>query len=337
MRASQPTSVAESGNEMRILVTGGLGVNGVVVTRQLIDRGLRPLVVDYRPDFSMVPNLQDRFDFVQGDITDLPFVTRLLKEQPIDAIIHLAAYISPDMDNEPFRSFVINTQGSAHLLEAAHQAGIRRFITASSRAVYGPTPENVGSPEYQLIGEEHPKRPIKAYDVTKLAAEQLGGVYRQIFGLEFAALRFAGIYGPGKQARHGKMSLRSRIVEDPVAGKPVRVAQGGDQLDDMMYVEDAAAALVEAAFAQRLNYAAYNIGSGVGRTLREYADAVKAVIPGAVIEIGPGGNPLGFDVNRAAIFHVSRAKSDFGFEARFGLQEGVRDYIARLRTMKEPS
>jgi len=92
MRASQPTSVAESGNEMRILVTGGLGVNGVVVTRQLIDRGLRPLVVDYRPDFSMVPNLQDRFDFVQGDITGLPFVTRLLKEQPIDAIIRFGRF-----------------------------------------------------------------------------------------------------------------------------------------------------------------------------------------------------------------------------------------------------
>jgi nucleoside-diphosphate-sugar epimerase len=55
------------------------------------------------------------------------------------------------------------------------------------------------------------------------------------------------------------------------------------------------------------------------------------VIPEAVIDIGPGSNPLGFDVNRAAIFDVSRAKSDLGFEARFNLQDGVRDYIARLR------
>jgi UDP-glucose 4-epimerase len=316
---------------MRILITGGLGVNGVVVARQLVDQGFRPLVLDFRADFSLLPGLRDRFDFVQGDITDLQFLTHLLEHDKIDAIIHLAAYISPEMDREPFRSFAINAQGTAYLLEAAHQAGIRRFVTASSRAVYGPTPENVGAPGYQLIDEEYPKRPIKAYDVTKLAAEQLGNVYREIFGLEFAALRFAGIYGPGKQARHGKMALRSRIVEDPVAGLPVRVAQGGDQLDDMIYVEDAAAALIEAAFAKRLNFGAYNIASGVGHTLREYADAVKAVIPEAVIDIGPGSNPLGFDVNRAAIFDVSRAKSDLGFEARFNLQDGVRDYIARLR------
>ena len=322
---------------MRLLITGGLGVNGAVVARQLVERGFRPLVTDSRSDFSLVPGLRDRFDFVQGDVTDPQFVTGLLKEERVDAIIHLAAFISPDMEREPFRSFLVNTQGSAYLLEAAHQAGIRRFITASSRAVYGPTPENVGAPGYQSIGEEYPKRPINAYDVTKLAAEQLGSVYRRYLGLEFAALRFAGIYGPGKQARHGKLSLRSRLVEDPVEGRPVKVAQGGDQLDDMIYVEDAAAALIEAAFARRLSFAAYNIGSGVGHTIREYVDAVKAEIPDAIIEIGPGGNPLGFDVNRAAIFDVSRAKSDFGFEARFDLREGVRDYIARFRAMRKHS
>jgi len=322
---------------MRVLITGGLGVNGAVVTRQLVERGVRPLVTDYRADFSLVPGLRDHFDFIQGDITDLRFVTEMLKKERVEAIIHLAAFISPDMEREPFRSFLVNAQGSAYLLEAAHQVGIRRFITASSRAVYGPTPENVGSPGYELIGEEYPKRPINAYDVTKLAAEQLGSVYRKFLGLEFAALRFAGIYGPGKQARHGKISLRSRLVEDPVEGRPVKVDRGGDQLDDMIYVEDAAAALIEAAFAKRLSFAAYNIGSGVGHTIKEYADAVRAVIPDAIIEIGPGGNPLGFDVNRAAIFDVLRAKSDFGFEARFDLQEGVRDYIARFRAMKEHS
>ena len=319
---------------MRILVTGGLGVNGSVVTRQLIERGFRPIVTDYRADYSLVPGLQDKFDFVEGDITDMSFITKLLNGERVDAIIHLAAFISPDMDAEPFRSFVINTQGSAYLLEAAHKAGIRRFVTASSRAVYGATPDNVGASDYVPIDEEYPKRPIKAYDVTKLAAEQLGQVYRQVFGLEFAALRFAGIYGPGKQARHGKMSLRSRIVEDPVEGRSVMIERGGDQLDDMIYVEDAAAALVEAALAERLNFSAYNIGSGLGQSLKQYAEAVRAAIPGAQVEVGPGGNPLGFDVNRAAVFDVSRAKKDFGFEPRYDLKAGVADYVARLRRMK---
>jgi UDP-glucose 4-epimerase len=319
---------------MRILVTGGLGVNGAIVTRQLIERGFRPIVTDFRADYSLVPGMRDKFDFIEGDVTDMAFVTKLLGGERIDAIIHLAAFISPNMDNEPFRSFVVNTQGSAYLLETAHKAGIRRFVAASSRAVYGATPENVGAADYRPIDEEFPKRPINAYDVTKLAAEQLGQVYRAVLGLEFAALRFAGIYGPGKQARHGKMSLRSRLVEDPVEGRPVILERGGDQLDDMIYVEDAATALIEAALAERLNFAAYNIGSGVGQTLKQFADAVRAAIPDAKVEVGPGGNPLGFAVNRAAIFDVSRAASDFGFKPQYDLKTGVADYVRRLRWMK---
>jgi UDP-glucose 4-epimerase len=319
---------------MRILVTGGLGVNGAVVTRQLVDRGIRPLVTDYRADFSLVPGLRDQFDFVEGDITKPDFVAGLLGGEKIDAIIHLAAYIAPDMDNEPYPSFMINCVGSAYLLENALKSGIKRFVAAGSRAVYGALPDNVGAADYRPIDEEHPKRPTKAYDVTKLAAEQLGQVYRRSFGMEYAALRFAGIYGPGKQARHGKMSLRSRLVEDPLEGKPVLLPRGGDQQDDMIYVEDAAAALIEAALAPRLNFSAYNIGSGIGQTLRQFADAVKAAIPDAVIEIGPGGNALGFDDNRAAIFDITRAREDFGYTPKYDLVAGVADNVARLRHMR---
>jgi len=194
-------------------------------------------------------------------------------------------------------------------------------------------PEDVGAPGYQPIEEDFAKRPLLSYDVTKLAAEQLGQVYRAVYGMEFAALRFSAIYGPGKQARHGKMSLRSRLVEDPFNGVPVRLAKGGEQIDDLIYVDDAAEGLVQATLADTLPHAAYNIASGVGRTLHQFADAVRGAIPNADIEIGPGLNPLGFSVNRAAIFDISRAQRDFGFRPRFDLGAGVRDYVDRLRRM----
>jgi UDP-glucose 4-epimerase len=277
--------------------------------------------------------LADRFEFVISDVTDLDAVTRVVCSSRAERIIHLAALIDPDMDVQPFRAFSVNAGGTANMLEAARRAGISRFVFSSSRAVYGNTPTGVGQPGYRPLDEEHPKRPIKAYDVTKLAAEQLGQVYRDAFGMEFAALRFAGIYGPGKQARHGKMSLRSRLVEDPVRGKPVRVARGGDQLDDMIYVDDVAEALVQAVLAKRLSFGAYNVASGKGQTIRQFADAVKAAVPGADIDVGPGLNPLGFDVHYYAIFDISRARNDFGFEPRFDLVSGVRDYVERLRSL----
>jgi UDP-glucose 4-epimerase len=318
---------------MRVLVTGGVGVVGAFAVRKLLERGIDPVVCDLRPDFSLLPDLADQFEFVISDVTDPDAVTRVVCSSRVERIIHLAALIDPDMDMQPFRAFSVNAGGTANMLEAARQAGISRFVFSSSRAVYGNTPTGVGQPGYRPLDEEHPKRPIKAYDVTKLAAEQLGQVYRDAFGMEFAALRFAGIYGPGKQARHGKMSLRSRLVEDPVRGKPVRVAHGGDQLDDMIYVDDVAEALVQAVLAKRLSFGAYNVASGKGQTIRQFADAVKAAVPGADIEVGPGLNPLGFDVHYYAIFDISRARNDFGFEPRFDLESGVRDYVERLRSL----
>jgi UDP-glucose 4-epimerase len=319
---------------MRVLVTGGVGVVGSFVVRKLLLHKIEPVVCDLRADFSLLPDLADRVEFIAADVTDFDAVTGVLRTTGIDRIIHLAAFIDPDMDKQPFRAFTVNVRGTANMLEAAHHAGIARFVFSSSRAVYGNTPTGVGQSGYRPLDEEHPKRPIKAYDVTKLAAEQLGQVYRNTFEMEFSALRFAGIYGPGKQARHGKMSLRSRLVEDPVNGRPIRVAQGGDQLDDMIYVDDVAEALVQAVLAERLSFGAYNIASGRGQTIRQFADAVRAVVPGADIEVGPGLNPLGFDVHYYAIFDISRAQKDFGFEPRFNLISGVRDYVERLRSLQ---
>jgi len=316
---------------VRVLVTGGLGVIGVRVVRKLLERGIQPVVCDFRPDFSLLPDLEGRFEFVAGDVTDFGSVSRLVREQHIERIVHLAAFIDPDMGKLAHRSFNVNTLGTVNLLEAARLAGITRFVHASSRGVYGETPHGVGGPGYIPLDEDHPKHPVSAYDVTKLAAEEMGKLYRVLHDIEFAALRFAGIYGPGKQARHGKMSLRSRLVEDPVAGKPVRLERGGDQLDDIIYVDDVAESLVLAAVAERLNRAAYNIGSGKGQTLRQFADAVRAAVPGADIEIGPGLNPMGFDVHYYAILDISRARDDLGYAPRFGLAEGVRDYVRSLR------
>lgn len=318
---------------MRILVTGGIGVNGAVVVRKLLERGLTPVAADKRPDFSLVHDIKDKLEFAVLDVTDLAAVSNLLSAQHIERIIHLAAFIDPDMDREPYRSFTVNSLGTANVLEAARLAGISRVIYASSRAVYGEMPDGVGEPGYAPIDEEYPARPLLSYDATKLAAEHLGQVYRTVYGMEFAALRFSAIYGPGKQARHGKMSLRSRLVEDPFNDVAVKVPKGGDQIDDLIYVEDAAEGIVLATLADTLPHAAYNIASGRGVSLHQFADAVRSAVPGARIELGPGLNPLGFSVNRAAIFDISRARNDFGFDPRFDLTTGVRDYIQRLRQM----
>ena len=172
---------------MRLLVTGGCGVIGARVVAKLAARGIRPIVLDARPDFSLMRDSLDRFDFEQGDVTTLESIEAVIARHRIDRVMHLAAFIDPEMAVLPFRSFEVNTRGTVNMLEAARRAGVGRVIAASSRAVYGETPRGVGEPGYRPLDEEHPKRPVGAYDVTKLAAESIGELYRRVHGLEYAA------------------------------------------------------------------------------------------------------------------------------------------------------
>jgi len=315
---------------MRILVTGGVGVNGSWVTRKLLERGHTPIVLENRADYSLLPDLEGQFELVLGDITQLEPLTAIVREKKIERIVHMAAYFTPTMEDEPFVQFSVNGMGTVVVLEAARLAGVQRVVYTSSRGYYGETPRGVGEPGYVPITEDYASRPTGVYDFSKIASEGMGRNFARVYGIEFAALRFAGIYGPGKQARHSFTSLRSRLVEDPFEGKPFHLPDGGDQLDDMIYVDDIAEAIVLATLKDKLAYNAYNVASGEGHTLREFAAAVRAAIPGADVEIGPGTRMYG-PTHNYAIFDITRAKTDLGWSPKFSVQTGVADYVATLR------
>jgi UDP-glucose 4-epimerase len=86
-------------------------------------------------------------------------------------------------------------------------------------------------------------------------------------GLQFMALRFAQIYGPGKLQRHGPYGLHSRLIECPLAGKAVKIEQGGEQRDDVIYVDDAAEAIVLALLHEKPTYDAYKYFGGSGHDI----------------------------------------------------------------------
>lgn len=323
---------------MKILITGGLGVNGAWVTRKLIELGHEPVVFENRPDYSLVDDLRDEFELVRGDINDLVSLVRACKEHEIQRVIHMAALMPPDAQADPLNGFRVNALGTVQVLEAARIAGVERVVFTSSRAAYGEIPPGeFGHPNYRPVDEDHPLNPSLVYDVCKVASEGMGQNYQRNYGLQFVALRFAAIYGPGKLARHGNVSIYSRLIEDPLVGKPVRIPKGGDQRDDFIYVKDVAEAIVLAILHDRPKYSAYNIASSQGRTLQDFSDAVREIIPEADIEIGPGLDFFDMGVNYYAVFDTSRAREDFGFEPRFSLEESVQDYISTMQHLRLPS
>jgi UDP-glucose 4-epimerase len=161
----------------------------------------------------------------------------------------------------------------------------------------------------------------------------MGRNFARMRGLQFVALRFAQIYGPGKLQRHGPYGLFSQLVESPLAGKPVKVPRGGEQRDDVIYVDDIAEAIVLALLHQKPAYDAYNISRGIGTTLHDFADAVRKVVPGAKIEIGPGLDYHGLGASYCGIMDNTRARTDLGFEPKFDLVRGVAHYVETMRQL----
>ena len=139
-----------------------------------------------------------------------------------------------------------------------------------------------------------------------------------------------------KLVRHGPVSWHSRLVENALAGQPARLPQGGDQPDDMIYHRDIARAIVLACYAERLEHRVFNVGRGEPATMREFADAVRRVIPGAAIDVGPGLDYYGSGIPYYSVYDISRARRDLSFEPQFDLEAGVRDYVATMQRLGIP-
>tara|TARA_B110001454_G_scaffold217363_1_gene242527 strand:- start:439 stop:1410 length:972 start_codon:yes stop_codon:yes gene_type:complete len=316
---------------MNILITGGLGVNGSWVTRKLVDRGYRPVVLESRRDFSIIgTDYEDKIELVEGDITDLDSVVAILKFHKINRIIDMAAIVSYSRE-VLHRAFQVNALGPVNIMEAASQCGVERIVFTSSRAAYGSVEDSRGHPTYELTRETDLVDPLNAYDVHKAAAEGMGRVYERMTGVQFVALRFAHIFGPGKSVRHGNFAVMSQLIELPLNGEPVTIARGGDQVDDVIYVDDMAEGVVLAALHDKPSYNLYNISRGIGTRLEDFAHAVRASIPDAQIDIGPGVDYLNLGAQYYGIMDNHRAKEDLGFEPRFDLETGVAAYIATLK------
>src|ERR1700728_2965631 len=201
---------------MNILLTGGLGVNGAWVTRKLVERGYRPIVLENRIDTSLIgPEIAGKIDLVEADNTDLDALSGIFAQHKIQRVVHMAALIT-GIQAELLKGFEVNASGTVKVLEAASTTGVERVVYTSSRAAYGHIDGSNAHPHYEPIKEDHPQRPFLVYDVCKVASEGMGRNFARMRGLQFVALRFSQIYGPGKLQRHGPYGIFSQLIESPL-------------------------------------------------------------------------------------------------------------------------
>ncbi|MCC6534316.1 MAG: NAD(P)-dependent oxidoreductase [Burkholderiales bacterium] len=310
---------------MHVCVTGGLGVIGSWVTRLLVERGIRPVVLSRNPDFSLLPDCVGRFDFVACDIQDAERVDGIFRSQKFDGVVHGAALTMALSEASPIDAIKVNDVGTAIVMNAVGASGARRVVFVSSGSIYDVWRDEQETTQV-VLREDYPIRPVHISRITKVAAEEIGRYFARRYGFRFAAIRSSTMYGPGKLRHHGSQAIHALLVENAIEGRPTRIDHGGDQLDDIIYAADIAQAIVSALVRPQLRYDVYNIASGQSITLRTFADAVKTVFPNAAIAIGAGKNYLGSGLVKDRAFDVSRARTDLEFVQKYDLVSAIRSY-----------
>lgn len=313
---------------MRVLVTGGLGVIGSWVVRELLAAGHEPIALDTGDDTTLVADILTDFECKSGNVLDVELVCGLLGG--VDQIVHLAALLPAEAD--PYAGYQVNALGPVAIFEAARRAGVRRVVWASAKAVYGELSGAFGYPTYEPVPETHSRQTLPfapVYSSSKLLAEEASRHYATTFDMECVALRFATIYGPGKLLRHGGTGLVGVIVEHAISGEPTRAPQGRDERDELIYVREVANGVIAACLAGSVPSPVYNIGSGHLVTIGEFADAVSGAVAPADFEIGPGRDPFGIGL-MYGVLDSSRALREIGFKPTWTLEAALRDYAASI-------
>ncbi|HBQ87603.1 MAG TPA: hypothetical protein DD811_14180 [Syntrophomonas sp.] len=317
---------------MSYLVTGGAGALGSAISRNLVNRGETPIILDINEDYRLLTDIKAKIIFVKGDVTFADYLNTILEQYNVHCIIHTAALLSA---SDPRIMIPMNTRAMENLLWAALDCRIKRVVNISSKAVYNTASGEYGHPYYKPVKENYKRnKPMGFYGVTKNYGEMLGNEFSNRYGLEFVSLRFSTMYGPGRLLKnpYSPMVLPCRIIENAMLHKPFKWEFGGDQFDDFIGYDDASEGVVLAALApkENLRQNVYNIGTGKGYTLRDFAAAAKAIFPDFQYYIGPGLNHTGSKTPAYCIYDIGAAMKDLGYQPKNDLVAGIYNYIETM-------
>ena len=312
---------------MAILVTGGAGFIGSHVCEALLARGEAVVCLDSFDDF-YDPAVKRRnlagvlghsgFTLAEGDLRDAGVLESLFRRHQVQAVIHLAARagVRPSI-RQPALYADVNVTGTTRLLEAARQAGVPKFLFASSSSVYG---VRTGLPFKETDEVDAPASP---YAATKRAGELLCRTTHALSGMAITCLRFFTVYGP-RQRPEMAIHKFTRLIE---GGEVVPLFGDGSTARDYTYIDDIVAGILGALGACS-RFAIYNLGNAEPIRLRDLVGRIEVALgKTARIESRP---PEPGDVPFTCA-DVSAAKAAFGYEPRVKIAEGLQRFVAWYR------
>jgi UDP-glucose 4-epimerase len=304
----------------KALVTGGAGFIGSHIVESLLSRGMKVVVLD---DFSMGKreNIPSDAVVVEGDVLDVNKVNLAL--DGVDIVFHQAAKVSIRSSvAEFYKDAQTNIMGTINIWQAMKDHKVRKFIYASSMAVYG-------NSKYLPLDEEHPKEPISPYGISKLAGEKyclnLGGQ----MGIDTVVLRYFNTYGP-RQTLTPYVGVITIFINRLLENKPPIIFGDGTQVRDFISVKDVAEANMKAMDAD-CNGEVCNVGTGIGTNVNKIADILIQKIGNGLLKehtapvVGEPGN---------SIASISKAEKVLGFKAKHGLDDDMENVIEWIKSKR---
>ncbi|HEX6719782.1 MAG TPA: UDP-glucose 4-epimerase GalE [Pyrinomonadaceae bacterium] len=303
---------------MRVLVTGGAGYIGSVVTEELIKDGHEVVVYDNLSK-GHPQSVVDPASFVQADLLDADKLRQTLNQNRIEAVIHMAAYsLVGESVQAPTKYYHNNVVAGLVLLDAMRDCGVNRIVFSSTAATYG-------EPEAQPIYESAPTNPTNPYGETKLTFERAMHWFEGAYSLRYASLRYFNAAGATEKCGedHDPETHIIPITLQAAAGKRPHVEIFGDDyptpdgtcIRDYIHVVDLARAHILALDALNERSAIYNLGcGGDGYSVRDVIDTARRVTGKDIpVRMGPrrAGDPA------VLIASSDKIKSELGWRPQF--------------------
>ncbi|MDH5543886.1 MAG: UDP-glucose 4-epimerase GalE, partial [Nitrospinota bacterium] len=268
---------------MNILVVGGAGYIGSLMTRRLKDVGHTPIVLDDLSTGNRA-SVHDSITFYHGDLGDENILKRIFNKEKIELVMHFAAKLSvPESLAQPDNYYRNNVAKPLVLLDVMRKHGCNLFIFSSSSATYG-------IPKYLPIDEKHPTDSISPYGLSKRMLELILKDYHSAFGLRSVSLRYfnaagAAIDGSMGESQRVKQNLIQIALDNLKNGRETIVygtdyeTRDGTCIRDYIHIEDIVEAHIKAI--DHINkgngFDIFNLGTERGTTVKEILDMISKV------------------------------------------------------------
>jgi len=302
---------------MNYLITGGAGFIGSNIAHKLLETGHRVRILD---NFSSgkednLAAVKNDIELIRGDIRDIDIVKKAV--EGIDYVYHQAALASvqASIDN-PLESHEINLTGTLNMLEYSRRAGVKKFIMASSAAIYGDSPV---LPKH----EKMPPEPLSPYAVHKLTGEYYLCLFWQLYKFPTVALRYFNVFGPRQDPKSDYAAVIPCFIDRMVKGEAPTVFGDGKQTRDFIYIDNCVAANLLAAENDDMVGEVFNVAGGDRFTLNQLLEELRAITGKdikAVYEPARSG-----DI-RHSYASIDKIKK-LGFKPGVGFPEGLKKTV----------